>query len=115
MADAVAFNPAGTLLSAGDDTGTVRLWNITNPHNVTPSATLHAHTAAIEDLIFTRDGTHLITAGDDSTARIWNITPESLYQRTCATPTGQLTPDEWRHILPHTPYQTPCPTVSPRN
>ncbi len=112
MVYAVAFNPSGSLLAAGDDTGTVRLWNITNPHNTTPSATLHAHTAAIEDLIFTHDGTHLITAADDNTARIWNLTPASLYQRTCATPTSQLTPQEWHHYLPHTPYQPPCPTTT---
>ncbi len=109
MATAAAFNPAATLLAVGDDSGAVRLWDITDPHNARPSATLHAHTAAIGDLTVTPDGTHLITAGDDSTARLWNLTPASLYQRACATPTGSLTPQEWHRYLPHTPYQTPCP------
>ncbi|CAO5247127.1 serine/threonine-protein kinase [Frankia sp. AgKG'84/4] len=109
MATAAAFTPAATLLAVGDDSGAVRLWDITDPHNVRPSGTLHAHTAAIGDLTFTPDGTRLVTAGDDSTARLWNLTPASLYQRACATPTGGLTPQEWRRHLPHTLYQTPCP------
>ncbi|WP_419469409.1 WD40 repeat domain-containing protein, partial [Candidatus Frankia alpina] len=97
---AVAFSPDVTRLATADAAGTARLWNITDPHDPRPLATLTRNTATISAADFTPDGSRLITAGDDSTARLWDLDPASVSRRACANPSGQLTPAEGTRRYP---------------
>ncbi|MCM3922243.1 serine/threonine protein kinase [Frankia sp. AiPs1] len=113
-ASAVTFNPTSTLLAAATTTGTLYLWNITDPHNPHNPHPLLTLTTMINELTFIHDGTRILTASDDSTARLWDLNPTSLYRRACTTTHDQLTPDEWTRYLSHVHYQRPCPaTTSP--
>lgn len=74
---AVALNPAGTLLAAGggaaSDT-TVLLWDLREPeHPALLGAPLTGHTAEIWAVAFSPDGNTLATGSADRTVRLWNV------------------------------------------
>jgi WD40 repeat protein len=69
----VAFSPDGhTLATASVDT-TVRLWDISNPHQPHPLSTLTDHTAEVWSVAFSPDGHTLATGSVDTTVRLWDI------------------------------------------
>lgn len=107
-ATAAAFDATSRRLAATDSAGTLHLWDLTNPHNPRTLTTIHAHNNMIYDVA--ADGAHLITAGSDGTAKLWDLDPGSLYHRACLTGgSAVLTAEEWSRLLPHVPYQSPCP------
>lgn len=59
------------LATAGSDK-TVRLWDISNPQNVTELGTLTGHTDVVNAVAFGPDGT-LATAGNDKSVRLWDV------------------------------------------
>jgi WD40 repeat protein/serine/threonine protein kinase len=67
----VAFSPDGHWLASADWDGSVRLWNLANPHEkVQP---LKAHGGAAWAVAFSPDGRTLATGGDDATIKLWNL------------------------------------------
>ena len=60
----VAFGPAGTLVTAGEDT-IVRIWHL--------APTLTATPGSFNSLAFARDGRALATGSGDGTVRLWAI------------------------------------------
>jgi WD40 repeat protein len=74
---AVALNPAGTLLAAGGgavtDT-TVLLWDLREPDRpALLGSPLTGHTAEIHAVAFSPDGNTLATGSADNTVRLWNV------------------------------------------
>jgi WD40 repeat protein/serine/threonine protein kinase len=65
----VALNPAGTLLAAGCDEGTVRFWDVGTGQEV---ARLQGHNNGA-GAAFSPDGSLLATAGGDKTIRLWDV------------------------------------------
>ncbi|MGW4643360.1 caspase, EACC1-associated type [Sphaerisporangium sp. NPDC004334] len=73
---AIAFSPDGRTLATGGGGDTlIRLYDLATRK---VSATLHAHTAQINDLVYAPDGATLISASDDMTVRIWKIRDKTL-------------------------------------
>ena len=69
----VAFSPDGrTLATASVDT-TVRLWEVSNPHQPHPLGTLTGHTSDVWSVAFSPDGRTLATGSVDGISRLWDI------------------------------------------
>ncbi|ACY14023.1 WD40 repeat domain-containing protein [Haliangium ochraceum] len=65
---AVAFDPAGTRLAAGNTN--IEVW----PADCRGSpVVLRGHTDAIRSLEFSPDGARLVSASDDKTVRVWQL------------------------------------------
>lgn len=85
---AVAVNPAGTLLAAAganDADNTVLLWDLRDPSRPRLlDSRLTGHTGAIFAVTFSPDGNTLVTGSADQTVRLWDVTdfanPRSLGQ-----------------------------------
>ena len=56
--------------AAGDDSGAIRLWELTADHAV---RVLEGHTEPVTDLIFSPDGSALYSGSLDKTVRCWNV------------------------------------------
>lgn len=67
----VAFNPAGTLLAAGDGDGGVTLWD-TETRRV-HGGPYHVHSASVNGLAFSPDGGTLASGGADNRIVLWAI------------------------------------------
>ncbi|MGD9092100.1 MAG: ABC transporter permease subunit, partial [Anaerolineales bacterium] len=59
-----------SLVAAGVDDGTIRLWDIKNDWEM---QSLAGHSGAVTSVDFTPDGATLISAGSDGTLRIWDV------------------------------------------
>lgn len=107
---AVAFTPDGRLLATASQAGSVWLRDATSRGTASrPLAELTSSAGSVNAVAISPDGRTLVTAGEDSTVRLWDIGADRLVATACATsPTDQLTPDEWHHVLPSTPYLPPC-------
>ncbi|WP_344836174.1 TIR domain-containing protein [Actinocorallia longicatena] len=68
-------DPSGTMIAAGDATGTVRLWGVDG----TLRATLPGHTAPVYTAAFSPDGTSLVTGDAAGTVRMWS--PDGVLHR----------------------------------
>ena len=67
---AVAFSPDSTLLAAGGDDGTIRLWaELTGQ----PRGVLTGTGGAVRSVAFNPDGTQLASGGEDNAVRLWNV------------------------------------------
>lgn len=70
-AQALAFNPAGTLLVTGDDEGQLYFWEALTGQ---PLHTLSAHRGPVLALTFSPDGRTLLSSGEDG-MRVWSVAP----------------------------------------
>lgn len=70
--NSVAFSPHGELLITTDDSGNIRVWDVTNKreHQKSP---LSGHNGAVLGIAFNADGTRLLSAGWDHTIRQWDM------------------------------------------
>lgn len=66
---ALAFDPTGTLLASGGESGVILLWN-TETDEVTE---LVGHTGVVRSLAFNVAGIILVSGGEDQVLRVWNV------------------------------------------
>ena len=74
---AVAFSPDGTLLAAGLEDATIRLWRIADQ---TPLQTLEGHSGAVWSVAFSPDGSLLASGSADSDINLWSL-PDGSFVR----------------------------------
>ena len=67
----LALSPDKSLVAAGVDDGTVRLWDTKNDWEM---QSLTGHSEAVTSVDFTPDGATLISVGGDGTLRFWDVT-----------------------------------------
>lgn len=101
----VTFSPDGRTLAYTSGEATITLWD-TSRRTIT--ARLTGHTQRVHAIAFSPDGNTLATAGSDQSLILWDVNPEHAITHICTAATRDLTPDEWRHYLPATPYARTC-------
>jgi len=72
---ALAVQPGGGLVVAGNDRGSVRLWDVVTGQI---RATLNAQAGSVNHIEFTADGKRFATCGDDRFVSIWDATTNTL-------------------------------------
>ncbi|MDY7041311.1 MAG: ABC transporter permease subunit, partial [Chloroflexota bacterium] len=66
----LALSPDGSLVAAGTQDGTVRVWDLANDWAL---RTLAGHTGPVTSVAFAYSGSNLFSAGHDGTVRLWNL------------------------------------------
>jgi WD40 repeat protein len=69
----LAISADGHTLATGSDDKTVRLWDISVPHDPRLLSILRGHTNYVPRVAFSPDGHTLATASDDTTTRLWDV------------------------------------------
>ncbi|MBC7970881.1 MAG: AAA-like domain-containing protein [Verrucomicrobia bacterium] len=72
----VNFSPAGALIAAAGEDGTVRLSDLAGKQ----LTQFRGHSGRILSVTFSPDGQSIATAGEDGTARLWTLTGKPLMQ-----------------------------------
>ncbi|MEU6404881.1 hypothetical protein [Streptomyces sp. NPDC046985] len=105
----VAFSHDGkTLVTSGGD-GTLRLWDVADPNAPAPrGGPVSGHTGPVDQAALSPDGRTLASAGDDHTVQVQSVNPAEAVRRICATTTGALTRQAWRHHVSALPYREVC-------
>lgn len=70
---ALAFNPAGSLLAAGCEDGTVTVWTTSDWSKREPWP---AHKGRVWRVVFSRDGTKVVSGGYDTQIRLRQLQPD---------------------------------------
>ena len=71
---ALAFAPDGHTLAAGDNTGTIALWDVRSPTNPRQlEAPLTSHTGPVNSVAFSPDGHSLATGSADGWVVLWDV------------------------------------------
>lgn len=68
--NSVSFNPDGTLLATGDNSGEIRLWRLADGDQI---LRIREHTDWIQSIAFSSDGKFLVSSSGDTTLKIWAI------------------------------------------
>ena len=68
----LAWDPSGSRIASAGADGTVRIWDVTDPHAPHQTAILVGHTGAVRSLAWSPDGAHIASGGEDQTIRVWN-------------------------------------------
>jgi WD40 repeat protein len=87
---------------------TVWLWNVTNPAQPAPLATLEAQDANMFTAAFAPTGSLLAASGAGSDIHLWITDPNQAAERVCATAGDPITRAEWTQFITGTPYNPPC-------
>ncbi len=66
----VAFSPDGKLLTTGDASGEIRLWQVADGKQL---LTCKGHTGWVRSIAFSPDGKILASASSDQTVRLWDV------------------------------------------
>jgi hypothetical protein len=67
----MAFSHNGQYLAAGDFSGTVTVWSMSNTPTI--YATLTGHSQGVDSVWFSPDDTHLVSVGDDMQLIVWSM------------------------------------------
>jgi WD40 repeat protein len=103
---AVEFAPADQTLVTGSADGTARLWNVgtRRPLGTALPIQPEQYVAAT----FSPSGSHLFTVPADGPGVRWDVRPEVWKRHACLVGGRDLTPTEWREILPNRAYRHVC-------
>lgn len=66
----VAFSPNGSLLAAGSEDGSIRLWSVTARRE---TLSIKGHNSLVGSLAFLSDNKTLVSASDDKAVKLWNV------------------------------------------
>lgn len=66
----LAVSPNGKLLASGDETGTMKLWDIATRREV---ASLPGHSGRVTSFVFSSDGKTLVSTSWDKTVKVWDV------------------------------------------
>jgi hypothetical protein len=104
----VAFTPDGQYVISGSTDGKAVLWNL----DTAPSgaAVMDLARAAGNDIaVAARDDNTFITVDKLGQVLLWDIEATSLIAHACAIVGRNLTPAEWKEVLPDRRFQETCP------
>ncbi|PSN15614.1 hypothetical protein C7293_06450 [filamentous cyanobacterium CCT1] len=73
----IAYSPDHTLLAAGDSSGDVRVWRLTDDQLL---LTISGHTDWVKAMAFSPDGHQLASGGDDAMVHLWDVATGQLMQ-----------------------------------
>jgi hypothetical protein len=65
-------------------------------------------TFALVSAALAPDGAHLFAVSTEGRDLRWDVSPASWSRRACAVAGRELTPSEWRDVLPDRPYRAVC-------
>lgn len=85
---AVAVSPDGKLLATGDQSGSIRIWDLATTARLSSASPDQQHAGPVRDLCFRGDGLQLASCGEDGFVKLWNLSEPSLPPAICATLTG---------------------------
>lgn len=112
MIGTLAFTADGSMMAAtGGNSGTIRLWQMVNPHRPVEHATLDSGGARGLGVSFTRHGHFLAVTGFAELGgglTMWETDPESVVDRVCRSGTAAIDAEEWRHYLADIPQRSVC-------
>lgn len=77
----LAFNPAGTLLATGDESGRIFLWDVKSGAKAREFTRVQAHIRGIQSLSFSSDGKRLVSTGKDDQLIVWEVPSGKILQR----------------------------------
>jgi WD40 repeat protein len=91
MVRRLAVSPDGrTVATVTTEDSVVRLWDLTDQ---TLIATLTAHVAPLNDVVFSPDGSRLATGGTDTDVGVWRLDPDAAARQVCENLTDAI-PDD---------------------
>ncbi|MBE9139170.1 hypothetical protein IQ254_18545 [Nodosilinea sp. LEGE 07088] len=73
----IAYSPDHTLLAAGDSSGDLRVWRLTDDQLL---LTRSGHTDWVKAMAFSPDGQYLASGGDDAMIHLWDVATGQLMQ-----------------------------------
>jgi WD40 repeat protein len=102
----VEFAPDDRTLLTGSADGSARLWDVgtRRPLGTALSIKPDSYVAGA----FDRTGSHLFAVPSDGPAVRWDARPEVWKRHACLVGGRDLTPTEWREILPNRAYRRVC-------
>jgi DNA-binding SARP family transcriptional activator len=115
---ATAWSPDGSVFASAGADGLVVVWDVADPR---PRAkhVFTGHAGPARSVAFAADGRSVVSVGRDGAALLWDLSgtrglgprAEAGDRRAlaCAMAGRDMTPDEWRRVLPDRPYQHVCP------
>jgi WD40 repeat protein len=104
---ALEFAPDGKVLMTGAADGTVLLWDLAKQRPIGSPLTVERD--AFMAATFARDGRHLFAVPEIGRGVRWDIRPESWKRHACLVAGRDLSPREWREVLPGRSYRSVCP------
>ncbi|MFD9438569.1 hypothetical protein ACFWBR_16290 [Streptomyces sp. NPDC060006] len=101
-----AFSADGSLLAAGDEDGSVRVWETASPR--LPPASVRVGDGRVLAVGFTPGNRELRVATRHLPQRGYALAPESAAEVVCARADGGATAEQWRTYLPTVSYRRTC-------
>lgn len=110
---AAAYSTSTPLLATGSNSGTVTLWNVSDPRHPLQLQVFQGPATEVTTLDFDADGKNLIATDGDQEAISWSVENAALFISkplllACGLVHEGLTETEWREQLPGHGYRPTC-------
>jgi WD40 repeat protein len=79
--DAIAINPAGTLIASASHDNYVRLWQLSDRQTIA----IFKHSSPMTCITFSMDGKHILSGGEDMMILEWAV-PSDINSKACFCP-----------------------------